>query len=62
MSGQVGFWDVQDRLSQLSRHGDPLEKLSATVDTTSRFSGRSWRERCLSAIAARAAGPPLILS
>ena len=32
MSGQIGFWDVQDRLSQLSRHGDPLEKLSVTVD------------------------------
>lgn len=31
MSGQLGFWDVQDRLSQLSRRGDPLEKLSATV-------------------------------
>ena len=32
MAGQIGFWDVQDRLSQLSRHGDPLEKLSVTVD------------------------------
>ena len=32
MSGQIGFWDVQHRLSQLSRHGDPLEKLSVTVD------------------------------
>ena len=32
MSGQIGFWDVQDRLSQLSRHGDSLEKLSVTVD------------------------------
>ena len=32
MSGRIGFWDVQDRLLQLSRHGDPLEKLSVTVD------------------------------
>ncbi|MEF2553051.1 hypothetical protein VQ042_17055, partial [Aurantimonas sp. A2-1-M11] len=32
MAGQIGFWDVEDRLSQLSRHGDPLEKLSVTVD------------------------------
>ena len=32
MSCQSGFWDVQDRLLQLSRHGDPLEKLSVTVD------------------------------
>lgn len=32
MAGQIGFWDVQDRLSQLSRHGDPVEKLAVTVD------------------------------
>ena len=32
MAGQIGFWDVEDRLSQLSHHGDPLEKLSVTVD------------------------------
>lgn len=32
MSGQIGFWDVQDRLLQLSRDGDPLEKLSVTVN------------------------------
>ena len=32
MAGQIGFWDVQDRLLQLSRHGDPLEKLSVTLD------------------------------
>ena len=32
MSGQLGFWDVSDRLSQLSKQGDPLEKLAATVD------------------------------
>ncbi|MBK1696661.1 transposase, partial [Rhodovibrio salinarum] len=32
MAGQPGFWDVEDRLRQLSARGDPLEKLSATVD------------------------------
>lgn len=32
MAGQIGLWDVEGRLSQLSRHGDPLEKLSVTVD------------------------------
>ena len=30
--GQVGFWDVEHRLCQLSERGDPLEKLAATVD------------------------------
>ena len=32
MQGQSGFWDVEDRLKELSAEGDPLEKLSATVD------------------------------
>lgn len=32
MAGQPGFWDVDHRLQELSGHGDPLEKLSATVD------------------------------
>jgi transposase, IS5 family len=32
MSGQRGFWDVEDRLRALSLRGDPLEKLQATVD------------------------------
>jgi transposase, IS5 family len=32
MSGQLGFWDVEERLGALSRRGDPLEKLRATVD------------------------------
>ena len=31
-SGQSGFWDVQDRLRELSAQGDPLEKLAKTVD------------------------------
>lgn len=32
MSGQQGFWDIENRLAELSAEGDPLEKLSATVD------------------------------
>ncbi len=29
---QVGFWDVENRLRELSKQGDPLEKLASTVD------------------------------
>jgi len=32
MRGQRGFWDVEGRLKELSAEGDPLEKLSVTVD------------------------------
>ncbi len=32
MAQQPGFWDVDHRLQELSAHGDPLEKLAATVD------------------------------
>lgn len=32
MKGQLGFFDLQDRYAQLSRSGDPLEKLTRTVD------------------------------
>ena len=32
MAQQSGFWDVDHRLEELSAHGDPLEKLAATVD------------------------------
>jgi hypothetical protein len=31
-SDQSGFWDVQDRLRELSAQGDPLERLARTVD------------------------------
>jgi len=31
-TGQRGFWDFEQRLEDLSREGDPLEKLAATVD------------------------------
>ena len=29
---EPGFWDVEERLRELSAQGDPLEKLAATVD------------------------------
>ena len=32
MKGQLGFFDVEDRYAQLSKAGDPLEKLAAVVD------------------------------
>jgi IS5 family transposase len=32
MQGQRGFWDVEDRLKELSSEGDPLERLGKTVD------------------------------
>lgn len=32
MQGQRGFWDIEDRLKELSAEGDPLEKLSTTID------------------------------
>lgn len=32
MAQQPGFWDFPDRLQELSAHGDPLEKLTETVD------------------------------
>lgn len=32
MSGQWGFWDIENRLAELSAEGDPLDKFSATVD------------------------------
>lgn len=30
--GQAGFWDLENRLKELSEQGDPLEDLSRTVD------------------------------
>ncbi len=32
MAGRQGFWDVEERLKELSAQGDPLETLAATVD------------------------------
>jgi len=32
MQGQKGFWEFEQRLEELSREGDPLEKLAAAVN------------------------------
>lgn len=32
MQGQEGFLDFEQRLEELSKEGDPLDRLSATVD------------------------------
>ena len=32
MRGQAGFFDVEERLKELSAKGDALERLSAVVD------------------------------
>jgi transposase, IS5 family len=32
LQGQFGFWDVEDRLKEFSAEGDPLARLSKTVD------------------------------
>ena len=32
MPGQLGFFDLEDRYAQLSKAGDPLEKLASVVD------------------------------
>ena len=32
MAVQIGFWDIERRLAELSAEGDPLETLSKTVD------------------------------
>jgi hypothetical protein len=31
-AGQPGFWDVAERLRELSAQGDALERLTATVE------------------------------
>jgi len=32
MQGQHGFWEVEDRLNELTAEGDLLERLTKTVD------------------------------
>ena len=32
MAGQAGLFDLQDRYAELSKSGDPLERLSSVVD------------------------------
>nr|WP_222071349.1 hypothetical protein [Azospirillum formosense] len=40
MAGQAGLFDLQDRYAELSKSGDPLERLSVVVDFE--FSVRHW--------------------
>jgi IS5 family transposase len=55
MRGQAGFFDVDERLKQLSANGDSLERLNAVVDSS--CSGRISNARC-HARTARKAGRP----
>ena len=32
MQGQTGFWDFGQRLEELSKEGDPLERLDAAIN------------------------------
>ncbi len=32
MAGQKGFWDVEDRLAELSAEGDPLVQLDTRIN------------------------------
>ena len=59
MQGQRGFWDVEDRLKELSAEGDPLERLGQDRRISS-FSGRPWSGRFAAAIHPRAGGLALI--
>ena len=52
MMGQPGFFDMSDRLRELSAKGDDLERIAALVYFGS--SGLSWSGRCRAPMAARA--------
>jgi len=54
MRGQAGFFDVDERLKQLSAKGDSMERLNAVVDFEL-FRG-SWSGRCRARIARKSAG------
>jgi hypothetical protein len=54
MRGQVGFFDVDERLNQLSPKGDSLERLNAVVDSS--WSGRIFSARCRARTARKATG------
>ena len=57
MSGQRGFFDIDERYAALSAAGDPLERLASVVDfeVFRRFSMQRWRART----GARAAARPM---
>ena len=54
MRGQAGFFDVDERLKDLSAKGDALERLNAIVDFD--CSGLIWRVRCRARTGRRVAG------
>jgi hypothetical protein len=56
MRGQAGFFDVDERLKQLSAKGDSLERLSTVVSC----SGRISSARCHARTARKAAARPSI--
>jgi hypothetical protein len=57
MRGQAGFFDVDERLKQLSAKGDSLERLSAVIDfELFRGFGRIWSGRCRARTARKAGG------
>ena len=51
MRGQAGFFDIDERLKDLSAKGDDLERLKAW--STSRCSARRFGRRCRVRTAAR---------
>ena len=57
MRGQAGFFDVEERLTELSAKGDALERLSAVVDFASGSNGR--RSATGDAAFCSAAGSPV---
>ena len=58
MVGQPGFFDLSDRLRELSAKGDELERIAALVDFG--MFQPSWSGRCRAGMVARAAGLPSI--
>ena len=54
MHGQAGFFDVEERLKQLSAKGDSLERLNAVVILN--CYAPIWRGRCRVRTARKAAG------
>ena len=58
MRGEPGFFDVEERLKELSAKGDDLERLNAIVDFE--IFGRTWSAPCRGATDLRAAGRPTI--
>ena len=58
MRGQPGFFDVEERLKELSAKGDELERLNAVVDFE--LFRADLERACLARIELRVAGRRLI--